>query len=92
VRTYVIFFENVMRPTREVIAAHVAHLRALDDAGALVVCGPFADGDGGMVCVQAETIDRATAMAAGDPFVEQGFKRFRVRELERATRDNGYLG
>lgn len=87
-----IFLDSVARPTREAIAAHVAHLRALDDRGALVVCGPFADGEGGMVCVSAASLDEATAMATSDPFVVQGFKRYRVRELERATRENGYGG
>ena len=89
--TFVIFLESVARPTPEAIAAHVAHLRSLDDAGALIVCGPFADGEGGLVCVEAESLQAATEIAAADPFVTQGFKRFRVRELERATRDNDYL-
>jgi uncharacterized protein YciI len=90
-RTFVYFLENVSRPPPEAIARHVVHLRALDDSGALVVCGPFADGDGGMVCLTAEDENAARTMAANDPFVAEGFKTFRLRELTRASRENDYL-
>ena len=90
-RTFVVFLENVSRPTPDAIARHVAHLRALDDRGVLVVCGPFADGDGGLVCLPVQDEAAARAVAESDPFVAKGFKRFRVRELTRATRDNDYL-
>jgi uncharacterized protein YciI len=89
--TFVYFLENVARPTPEAIARHVAHLRALDDAGALVVCGPFADGNGGLVVVTAVTESAAREMAERDPFVTEGFKRIHLRELTRASRENDYL-
>jgi uncharacterized protein YciI len=88
---FVYFLDNVARPTPEAIARHVDHLRALDDAGRLIVCGPFADGDGGLVCVRAASEDDARVIAEADPFVALGFKRCRVRALEVATRENGYL-
>ena len=88
---FVIFLDNVARPTPAAIARHVDHLRALDDVGQLIVCGPFADGDGGLVCVHAASEADARAVAEADPFVALGFKRCRVRALDVATRENGYL-
>ena len=84
-------FENVSRPSPEAIAAHVAHLRALDDRGALVLCGPFVGVDGGVVCYLAGSRDEALTLADADPFVKLGHKRYRLHEIERATRDNRYL-
>ncbi len=91
-RTFIYFFENRQPLTRPAVAAHIEHLRALDDRGALVLCGPFKDGEGGMVCVRAADDEAARALADGDPFVAQGFKTYRLRELERAERNNNYLG
>jgi len=90
-RVFVCFLDGAGRLTRDAIARHVDHLRALDDAGRLVVCGPFADGDGGMVCLRAASEDEARELAAADPFVTLGLRTLRVRELEAATRANGYL-
>jgi uncharacterized protein len=90
-RVFVSLFENLEKPTQTGIERHVAYLRALDARGALIVCGPFRDGEGGMVCFFAENEDEARAVAEADPFVELGFKRSRLREIDHATRENGYL-
>jgi uncharacterized protein YciI len=89
-RTFAYFLDGDARPAREAIEAHVAYLRMLDDRGALVVCGPFTDG-GGIVCIEAASVDEARAIADADPFVTTGIRTARVRELQRATRANGYL-
>lgn len=90
--TFIYFFENRQPLTRQAVAAHIDYLRSLDDHGALVLCGPFKDGEGGMVCVRAADEETARALADADPFVAQGFKSYRLRELERAERSNNYLG
>ena len=91
-RTFVYFLEDAAKATGEVIEAHVAYLRELDDRGALVVCGPFRDGaGGGMVCITAESEAVAHAVASADPFVLAGCRRYHLREPARATRNNGYL-
>ena len=90
-RLFLSLFDNLAKPTREAIEQHVAYLRDLDDRGVLLVCGPFTEGDGGMVCFFADTREEAVRIAERDPFVAMGFKRHRLREIERATRDNGYL-
>jgi uncharacterized protein len=91
-RVFAYFLENVTRPTREAIERHVSYLSELDASGRLIVCGPFLDDEGGgMVCITAPSEGAAHDVARGDPFVALGFKRYRVRELARATRENGYL-
>ena len=89
-RTFVYFLDEIAKATPSAIAAHVAYLRSLDDRGLLVVCGPFRDG-GGMVCLTAASEDDARTIAEADPFVALGHRTYRLRELERATRENGYL-
>ena len=90
-RVFLSIFENVARPTREGIERHVEYLRQLDDQGALIVCGPFHGGSGGMVCFLADTPEEADKVARADPFVELGFKKFSLHEIDRAMRENGYL-
>lgn len=88
---YVIFLENAQPLTREAVKLHVAHLKALDDAGRLVLCGPFTDYPGGMVAVRANSLEEAHAVAKNDPFVAGGFRTYSIRTLERAHRENGYM-
>jgi uncharacterized protein YciI len=90
-RVFLSLFENLARPTPEAIEKHVAYLRDLDDRGRLLVCGPFRAGDRGIVCFMAATDEEADRIAREDPFVVLGFKRYRLHEVERATRENGYL-
>ena len=78
--------------TPEIIARHIEHLRKLDDAGKLVLAGPFEDCPGGMVIVRADSLDAAKQIAASDPFVSEGVRTFEVRTWLLATRENGYLG
>jgi uncharacterized protein YciI len=91
VRTFVSELRTIARPSRELVARHVEYLRALDTRGALVVCGPFVDGEGGMVCFTATDEHEARRIAMDDPFVREGARDCRVRELERATAANDYL-
>ena len=88
---YVIFLENAKPLNREAVEQHVLHLRALDDAGKLVLCGPFADYAGGMVAIRAASSEEAHAVAKRDPFIASGFRTYSIRTLEQAHRENGYL-
>lgn len=87
---YVMLMGSVKPMTETVIKEHVEHLRRLDDAGRLVLCGPFLDFKGGMVIFRAENIDEARRIAASDPFVAQGYRSFEVRTLEWTKRENNY--
>lgn len=77
--------------TAELVAAHVEHIRELDDAGQLVLCGPFVDFKGGMVVLKASSAEEARAVADRDPFVASGYETFDLRTWELGNRENGYL-
>jgi uncharacterized protein YciI len=91
-QTFVYFLDEVRKATPREVADHVAYLRELDACSRLIVCGPFCDAvGGGMVCITAESETSAHATASADPFVAAGCRTFRLREILRATRANGYL-
>jgi uncharacterized protein YciI len=77
--------------SQELVARHVEHLRTLDAAGRLVLCGPFIDHPSGMVIVNAPTKEAAIAMAEADPFVSEGVRSFEVRTWVVANAENNYL-
>jgi uncharacterized protein YciI len=78
--------------TPEVIRAHVEHIRCLDDAGKLVLAGPFSgEPAGGLIILRAGSEAEALAIAGMDPFVAQGFESCTVRALTPARRTNNYL-
>lgn len=77
--------------TPKLIADHIAHLKRLDAAGRLVLCGPFKDYKGGMVVVKADSLEAARAVAEEDPFIKEGFETYELRTLEVACAENGYL-
>lgn len=89
-RYYVILLSNLTdaRMTEELIRAHVAHLERLEEAGQLVLCGPFADYKGGMVIIRAGSHDEARVIAESDPFVARGAERYELRTLEVSNRAN----
>lgn len=92
-RLYVIFLNAVRgKPfTPAAIHAHVNHLRTLDQAGKLVLCGPLKDAEMGLVIIRAADTAEAETVARTDPFVVQGFRTFTVRTLEVASAENNYL-
>jgi uncharacterized protein YciI len=78
--------------TKEIVAAHVAHLRRLDDDGRLVLAGPLSgDPPGGLIVIRAGSEREARSVAEADPFVSEGFEELELRSLTRACRENGYL-
>jgi len=78
--------------TQEVVRAHVEHIRRLDDAGKLVLAGPF-EGEpaGGLIVIRAGSVGEALSIAEMDPFVAQGFESCTVRAMTPACRTNNYL-
>lgn len=89
-RLYLILFESKLPLNMDVIQRHVAHLRALDEAGKLVACGPFTDYPGGMVLIKATSIEEAHTIAQRDPFIKEGYKDFCIRTVDWANKDNNY--
>jgi uncharacterized protein len=76
----------------ELVRAHVAHLQQLEAAGQLVLCGPFADGLGGMVIIRAESEAAARAIAEADPFVASGAESYELRTWELSCAANNHMG
>jgi uncharacterized protein YciI len=52
--------------------AHLDRLMALERDGRLVLAGPFGDGSGSLMVIEAESLDAARAFAEGDPYVTGG--------------------
>lgn len=88
-------YVNVMKAIKPVdqaaVEAHVAYLKVLDDNGKLVLAGPYADGDGGLVIYTAASRNEAIITAKADPFVADGYQSFEVRAFLPANRHNDYL-
>jgi uncharacterized protein YciI len=83
--------ENKKQLSLDVIQRHVEHLKELDDAGKLVLCGPFSDFSGGMVILNVLSYDEANKISQSDPYVNEGYKTYQLRTLEVADKENGYL-
>lgn len=76
----------------EIIRAHVRHLKKLEDTGKLVLCGPFADNEGGMVILDVESYDEAKRIAESDPFVAEGYETYELRTLLLSCKENNHMG
>ncbi len=87
---YLILLENKQPLNIGVIQGHVAHLRALDEEGRLVACGPFTDYPGGMVLIKADSIEAAHSIAQRDPFIKEGYRNYSIRTVDWANKDNNY--
>ena len=60
--------------------AHLQHLEPLAQAGKVVLAGPFTDGSGSLIVVDAESRDAVWTMLAHDPYVTNGvFNRVEVK-------------
>jgi len=60
--------------------AHLAHLEAIEREGKLALAGPFGDGSGSLVIVEAASPEEVWGMIARDPYVTNGvFESVEVR-------------
>jgi uncharacterized protein len=76
----------------DLVRAHVAHLKKLEDQGLLELCGPFPDHNGGIVILRNVTEEQAKQIAESDPFVSSGAETHELRKLEVSCRENNHLG
>jgi len=93
---YVMFIERgktYNKMTGEVVKRHVEHIRKLDDDGKVELCGAFKGypGVAGMVILKAHSYEEAEAMCKSEPLVAEGYATYKLRNLQVANRDNGYL-
>jgi uncharacterized protein YciI len=61
---------------------HLEHLAKCRQEGRIFAAGRFADGAGGLVIYQAETLDDATRLAKSDPYVANGARGLEIHEWE----------
>jgi len=93
---YVMFIErgktyNTM--TKAVVERHVANIKNLDDNGKLALCGAFSGypGVAGMLVLKAQSREEAEEICRSEPLVAEGYATYKLRSLEVANRENGYL-
>jgi uncharacterized protein len=83
---YVIFSEVVegSGDRDSVKSEHYAYQFSLEDRGILFAAGPLLGENGkptgtGMIVVRAASMDEAKAIADGDPFHKNGFRKYRIQ-------------
>lgn len=60
--------------------AHLAHLEPLAQSGKLLLAGPFTDGEGSLIILDADSRGAVWELVARDPYVIHGvFERVEVR-------------
>jgi uncharacterized protein YciI len=60
--------------------AHLRHLEPLVEAGRVILAGPFTDGTGSLIVVDAESGEAVWELVARDPYVTNGvFNRVDVK-------------
>ncbi len=79
---YLVLTLRTPRFDPSVVAAHYAHLEALQAQGALEAFGPFTDKSGGAYLVRAESLEQARTMAFADPVHVTGSSEVTVREWD----------
>lgn len=91
---FVIFLTSIdgKKTSEELIRNHISFLRKLDKEKKLVMCGPFTDKKGGMIVLKAANLEEAKKIAANDPFVREGIRRFEVRSWELSCEENNHMG
>jgi hypothetical protein len=70
---------------RQVVPEHIAYMEELHRSGILIAGGPFQDGLGGMLLIEASDEAMAHAIAAADPFITRGVERYTLRAWEVLT-------
>jgi hypothetical protein len=64
--------------------AHLAHLEPLSRAGRVPLAGPFTDGSGSLIVLEAASLEEAWKVVAADPYVREGvFNRVEVKPFRR---------
>lgn len=75
-----------LRP--KVRPAHLKNLQPLIEQGKLIIAGPFTDGSGSLLIIDAEDEGAALAFAQSDPYTVQGvFERVEVKPFRKTLPD-----
>jgi len=81
------------RMTMAVVERHIEHIRKLDDAGLIELCGPTKGfpGVAGMVILKSLSYEEAEAVCKAEPLVSEGYATYTLCALQVANRENNYL-
>jgi uncharacterized protein len=71
---------------------HLAFLKAQEAEGHIFLRGPFADGSGGLVIYQSDSLEQAEAVAESDPYVLSGARRLEMHEWRVSFENIGDFG
>ncbi len=64
--------------------AHLDNLRPLVERGKVALAGPFTDGSGSLIVIEAEDEAQARAFAQSDPYVTRGvFERVEIKPFRK---------
>lgn len=61
------------------VMSHVEYMSGFSDAGKMVFGGPFLDGSGGMMILDAANMEEAEKAASENPTVKSGLLKFQIR-------------
>jgi uncharacterized protein len=92
--TFVVMLSNKSRQglARELLLAHIGHLRKLHAAGALVICGPFADGESALLILRTPDRQEAETIVKADPFIISGYYgSYALHEMIEGNEANNWL-
>ena len=95
-RLYVMFIQRgktYNKINRVMVERHVAHIKALDDAGKLELCGPLKGypGVAGMIIFRAQSFEEAEVICQSEPFVAEGYATYKLVTMRAGNRENNYL-
>jgi len=78
---------------KEMVIKHVEFIKNLDENGQLVLCGPLKGypGVAGMIIFKAGNSDEAKIICKSEPFVNEGYAKFKLSTLQVGNRENNYL-
>lgn len=71
-----------MEKNKQFREPHLEYLKKLGEQGKVFAKGRFADSTGGLVIYKAATLEEATAMVEGDPFIIEGARTYEIHEWE----------
>lgn len=76
----------------KLLGRHIDHLRQLNQAGQLMIAGPFKNNDHAMIILNCDDIDEAIALTEKDPFItEKYYHTYDINELIVANEENNWL-
>ena len=81
------------RINKVMVVKHVDYIRALDNAGKLVLAGATKGfpGVGGMIILKTKSHEEAEAICKAEPFVAEGYATYKLFSMRIGDRENNYL-